>query len=196
MVELRPDDFAGTRLFLFSHVDPLFVREITDRAFQDPAAVAIPNTLLFGSQVDLSLHLLLRRLVAGALDRVFLENLLKVVTQSRTSVDFAGLRVLSQLDSTFTVLEAPAPHNEQFAGAVLTNDAACDLLLQPLMAFSNFFNALAGDWPRIAANPDLSPQVYYRTNQSSRFRARLENRIRRELGMATTLLDSLILNIP
>lgn len=143
MTKLRPDDFTATRLFLLSSVDPLFVIEITDRAFRHPDMVASPNTVVFGTHVDAALRSLLRQLVAGALDDRFLSDLLNVVEQSRINFDLAGLNVLRRLDSTCEVLEAPLPHNEQFAGALRATDAACDLLLQPLMAFSSFFNALA-----------------------------------------------------
>lgn len=196
MVELNSEDFGATKLFLLSHVDPLYVIEITDRASQDPSVAATPNTILFGTNVHVALRPLLRRLIVGALGDDFLRDLLQVMSQSRLRVDFAGLDVLKGLDPTIEVLDAPPPYHEQFTGAVRAADAACDLLLQPLMAFGNFFNSLAGEWPGIAANPELSAQVYYRTNQSNFFRARLENRIRLELGLTNRLMESFVLNIP
>jgi hypothetical protein len=182
MVELNSDDFAATKLFLLSHVDPLYVVEILDRAAQHPHVAATPNTILFGTNVHPALRSLLRRLIAGALSDDFLRDLIDVISQSRLNVDFAGLDVLRGLYPTMEVTDQLSPQHEQFTGAVRTTDAVCDLLLQPLMAFGNFFNSLAGEWPEIAANPELSAQVYYRTNQSNFFRARLENRIRLELA--------------
>jgi len=196
MVELNSDDFVATKLFMLSHVDPLYVIEITDRVAQRPDLAATPNLVLFGTNVHVALRSLLRRLITGALDDKFLNDLFDVILQSRLRVNFAGLDVLRGLDPTLEVLDPPPPYDDQFTGTMRAADPFCDLLLQPLMAFGNFFNSLAGEWPGFAANPELAAQVYYRTNQPNFFRARIENRIRLELGLTNRLMNSFIVNIP
>ena len=84
----------------------------------------------------------------------------------------------------------------QFPGAMSGTDAACDLLLQPLQAFSDLFKHLASLWIRIVGEPDLAGRVYLRTNLAYHFEAGLENRIRLALGLSPELLEGCVVNIP
>jgi hypothetical protein len=196
MSNLRPSDIAGTREFLLSHVDPLFAIEVADRAAHQPGIATHPNMVLFGSGVVPPLQPMLRELVGGALDEAFVNDLCDVLEHSRVHLDLAGLRVLRGLSSRLTVTEPPPPHDRSGSGAVAAPDAVCDLLIQPLMAFCSLYVDLSAEWVKLAEDPELTKQVFYRTNQSSYFEARLENLIRRALGLATEFSESYIVNIP
>jgi hypothetical protein len=66
-------------------------------------------------------------------------------------------------------------------------DAVCDLIMQPLMAFSNLVVFMSTGWETLPLNRENPRHVYYRTNQTSHFYARLENRIRLALGFTGSL---------
>lgn len=196
MSDLRPSDIAGTREFLLSHLDPLFAIEVADRAAHQPGIASHPNSVLFGSGVAPPLQPMLRALVAGALDDAFVNDLCDVLEHSRVDLDLAGVRALRGLNSSFTVTVPPPPHDRVCCGAVAAPDAVCDLLIQPLMAFCSLYVDLSAEWVKLAEDTGLTKQVFYRTNQPSYFEARLENLIRRALGLTTGFSEGHTLNLP
>jgi hypothetical protein len=184
---LRADDFVGVNLFLLSHIDPLFAVEIADRAFRSPQTAARMSTVLFGEYVHPSLRALLCRLVGGALELDFVPEAISVVSQSSLEVNLAGLDVIAHLPARLQVFNRSPEHPDDLAGALTAPDAICDLLMQPLMAFSDLFSAIAGDWPKMASDPQFRASAFYVTNQSSFFRARVETLIALELGVPLRL---------
>jgi len=195
MADLRSDDFRLARLLLLSHIDPLIVVEVANTAARHPKQVGLRNAVLFGTKVDPQLYSLLRQLVSGAISESFLHDMVEVITQAHIpNVDMEGLIVLGSLIPEWQV--TPTPDGHRACGALHGPDGLCDLMMQPMMAFCNVFAALAEIWVKIAANVDLAKQARYRTNQPSFFDARLENLIRKELGLPTELVHGLMMNVP